>query len=253
MTLDTSKISVQLYTVRDAMAADLDGTLGRLAEIGFRQVEPFGLTQKAAELAPLLSKHGLAAPSAHTSVVGADVDAVVAAAALTGTTLVIDPHVDRARWTTVEDIAAIAAELNAAAERAADAGVTIGYHNHEFELETKVDGRPALEVLADHLSDGVALEVDTYWAVVGGVDVPEVLGRLGSRVKAVHLKDGDGSRDNKKQVAFGTGDVDVTSILAAVGGPGTTIDLGVIELDDTTGDMWAAVTDSYTNLVKALS
>lgn len=249
MTLDTSKISVQLYTVREALAADPDATLARLASIGFRKVEPFGLTQGAADLAPLLAKHGLAAPSAHTSVVGADVEAVLAAAALTGTTLVIDPHVDRARWTTVEDIAAIAAELNAAAEKAADAGVTIGYHNHEFEFETKVEGRPALEVLADHLSDGVALEVDTYWAVVGGVDVPESLGRLGSRVKAVHLKDGDGSRDNTKQVAFGTGDVDVTSILAAVGG----VDLGVIELDDTTGDMWAAVEASYTNLVKALS
>lgn len=249
MTLDTSKISVQLYTVREALAADLDGTLARLAAIGFRKVEPFGLTQQAAQLAPLLTAHGLTAPSAHTSVVGADVDAVLAAAATTGTTLVIEPHVDRARWTTVEDVAAIAAELNAAAERAADAGVTIGYHNHEFELETKVGGRPALEVLADHLSDGVALEVDTYWAVVGGVDVPEVLGRLGSRVKAVHLKDGDGSRDNTKQVAFGTGDVDVTSILAAVGG----VDLGVIELDDTTGDMWAAVEGSYTNLVRALS
>ncbi|PRY16810.1 sugar phosphate isomerase/epimerase family protein [Kineococcus rhizosphaerae] len=248
-TLDPSKISVQLYTVRDALAADLDGTLARLAGIGFRQVEPFGLAQRAAELAPVLARHGLSASSAHTSVVGADLDAVLAAARLTGTTLVVDPHVDRARWTSTEDVAGVAAELNAAAARAADAGVTIGYHNHEFELETRIGGRPALEVLADHLDDAVALEVDTYWAVVGGVDVPELLGRLGSRVKAVHLKDGDGSRDNTKQVAFGTGDVDVTSILAASAG----VDLGVVELDDTTGDMWAAVEDSYANLVKALS
>jgi sugar phosphate isomerase/epimerase len=249
MTLDTSKISVQLYTVREALAADLDGTLARLAEIGFRQVEPFGLTEKADELAPALAKHGLSAPSTHAKVVGGDIEAVLAAAATTGTKLVVEPHVDQARWTTVEDLAGIAAELNAAAARAADAGVTIGYHNHQFELETRVGGRPALEVLADHLDDGVALEVDTYWAVVGGVDVPELLGRLGSRVKAVHLKDGDGSLDNKKQVAFGTGDLDVTSILAAAGG----VDLGVLELDDTTGDMMTAVSDSYTNLVKALS
>ncbi|WP_432563317.1 sugar phosphate isomerase/epimerase family protein [Kineococcus sp. SYSU DK003] len=249
MTLDTSKISVQLYTVREALAADLGGTLARLASIGFRQVEPFGLQDSAASLAPLLAEHGLSAPSAHAKVVGGDVDAVLAAAAQTGTTLVVEPHVDPQRWTTAEDVAAIAAELNAAAERAADAGVTIGYHNHEFELATKIDGRPALEVFADHLADGVALEVDTYWAVVGGVDVPELLGRLGSRVKAVHLKDGDGSRDNTKQVAFGSGQVDVDSILAAVGG----VDLGVIELDDTTGDMFTAVENSYSYLVKALS
>jgi sugar phosphate isomerase/epimerase len=247
--LDVSQISVQLYTVREALAADPDATLARLAGIGFTKVEPFGLTGAAASLAPLLAAHGLTAPSAHASVVGADLDAVLAAAAATGTTLVIDPHVDRARWTTSEDVAAIAAELNTAAQRAADAGVGIGYHNHEFELQNRIGGRPALEVLADHLHDSVALEVDTYWAVVGGVDVPDLLGRLGSRVKAVHLKDGDGSRDDSKQVAFGTGSLDTGAILAACGG----VDLGVIELDGTTGDMFTAVQDSYTNLVAALS
>ncbi|MFD0485659.1 sugar phosphate isomerase/epimerase family protein [Kineococcus sp. GCM10028916] len=174
---------------------------------------------------------------------------MLAAAAKTETTLVVEPHVDPARWTTAEDVAAIAAELNAAALRAADAGVTIGYHNHQFELETKIGGRPALEVFADHLADGVALEVDTYWVVVGGVEVPDLLGRLGERVRAVHLKDGDGSRDTKKQVAFGSGDLDVAAILAASAG----VDLGVVELDDTTGDVFDAVQGSYDYLVKALS
>jgi len=248
-TLDASKISLQLYTVRDALAADLDGTLARLAGFGFRQVEPFGLTEKADELAPALAAHGLSAPSTHAKVVGGDIEAVLAAAAKTGTTLVVEPHVAPARWTTAEDVAAIAAELNAAAARAADAGVSIGYHNHQFELETKIAGRPALEVLADHLADGVALEVDTYWAVVGGVDVPELLGRLGGRVRAVHLKDGDGSLDTKKQVAFGQGDLDVAAILSAAGG----VDLGVIELDDTTGDVFDAVQGSFDYLSKALA
>ncbi|WP_432515007.1 sugar phosphate isomerase/epimerase family protein [Kineococcus sp. SYSU DK001] len=248
-TLDTSKISLQLYTVRAALAADLDGTLARLAATGFTLVEPFGLAERAAELAPALRAHGLSAPSAHAGIVGRDLDAVLTAAATTGTTLVVEPHVDPARWTTVEDVAAVAAELNAAAERAADAGVTVGYHNHEFELATTIAGRPALEVFADHLADAVALEVDTYWAVVGGVDVPDLLARLGSRVKAVHLKDGDGTRDTSRQVAWGTGDLDVTAILAAAGG----VDLAVLELDDTTGDMLTAVQDSFTNLTKALT
>ncbi|MEZ0163478.1 sugar phosphate isomerase/epimerase family protein [Kineococcus sp. LSe6-4] len=251
--LDVSRISVQLYTVRQDLAADPEATLARLAAIGFTHVEPFALATSAPTLAPLLAAHGLDAPTAHASVVGADLDAVLAAAATTGTTLVIDPHVDRARWSTEEDVAAIAAELNAAAARAADAGVTIGYHNHEFELETRIGGRPALEVLAGHLHERVALEVDTYWAVVGGVDVPDLLDRLGSRVSAVHLKDGDGSRDDSKQVAFGTGDIDTASILAACTRAGSSVQWGVVELDDTTGDMFTAVQDSYTHLAGALS
>ncbi|MEZ0491741.1 sugar phosphate isomerase/epimerase family protein [Kineococcus sp. TBRC 1896] len=247
--VDASWISVQLYSVREALAADTEATLARLAAIGFTQVEPFGLTGSARQLAPALAAHGLSAPSAHASVVGADLDAVLTAARATGTTLVVEPHVDRARWSTREDVAAIADELNTAAARAADHGITIGYHNHEFELETRLAGRPALEVLAEHLHPSVALEVDTYWAVVGGVDVPDLLDRLGSRVKAVHLKDGDGSRDDKAQVAFGTGAIDTAAILAACGD----VELGVIELDDTTGDMLTAVHDSYTNLRAGLS
>ena len=245
--LDTDKISVQLYTVREALAADLDGTLARLAAIGFTQVEPFGLTDSATTLAPALAAHGLRAPSTHAKVVGGDVPAALAAAALTGTTFVIEPHVDPARWTTEDDVAAIATELNEAAGLAADAGVTIGYHNHQFELATLIGGRPALEVLADHLSDAVALEVDTYWAFVGGVDVPDLLGRLGSRVRAVHLKDGDGTMETKNQVGLGAGALDVDAILAASSG----VQLGVIELDDTSGDVFEAVATGYRYLTGA--
>ncbi|GAB3244210.1 sugar phosphate isomerase/epimerase [Kineococcus gypseus] len=245
--LDTDKISVQLYTVRDALAADTDGTLARLAGIGFRNVEPFGLVEWAPKLAPALAAHGLSAPSTHAGIVGQDVEQVLAAAATTGTTLVVEPFVDPARWTTAEDVAAVAAELNAAARRAADAGVTIGYHNHWFELENLIGGRTALEVLAEHLDDAVALEVDTYWVAVGGQDPVALLGRLGERVQAVHLKDGDGTRDTKQQVALGAGSLDVAGIVAA----SSSVRLGVVELDDTSGDVFDAVAGGYAYLTGA--
>ncbi len=69
----------------------------------------------------------------------------------------------------------------------------VGYHNHWWEVERDFDGRHGLEVLADHLAPEVVLEVDTYWATVGGADVPALLGRLGDRVVALHIKDGDGT------------------------------------------------------------
>ena len=68
-----------------------------------------------------------------------------------------------------------------------------------------IDGRHGLEVLAEQLDPAVVLEVDTYWAYVGGADVPALLERLGDRVVALHIKDGDGSLDNKKQVPVGSG------------------------------------------------
>src|SRR4029078_12944451 len=84
-----------------------------------------------------------------------------------------------------------------------------------FHPEPRGEGRHGLEAFADHLAPEVVLEVDTYWALAGGADVPALLGRLGSRIVALHLKDGDGSLDTKRQVALGHGVLPVGAILEA--------------------------------------
>lgn len=244
LTLDT--ISVQLYTVREAITDDLDAALQRIAAIGYRQVEPFGLLTFADGLATALPKHGLTAPTTHQGLIGANHDQIFSTAQGLAIGTVIDPHIDEARWASEESIAEIAAELNAAAETAKAYGVTVGYHNHAFELTTKIGDRHGLEVLADHLSDDVILEVDTYWAHAGGADVPALLRTLGDRVTALHLKDGDGSMDNKKQVALGDGSLPVWDYVAAAGN----LKYGVVELDDSAGDRFVAIDDSFTYLSK---
>src|SRR4029450_3096532 len=129
---------------------------------------------------------------------------------------------------------------NKAAIEAADHGITVGYHNHHFELESKIGGVHALEILVDSLSDAVILEVDTYWAAVGGADVPALLGKFGDRVKAIHVNDGHGTLDNQAQVAVGDGSIAVRDILAAA--PNA---LRVVELDDFSGEIFDAVEGSY--------
>lgn len=235
----TAELSVQLYTVRDALAADADATLRELVQLGFRLVEPFGLPQGANALKPLLARYDLAAPTAHGGFLGIDLDAAFATAADLGVQTLIEPYADPARWQDAADIAVIADGLNEAAAAAAAYGLRVGYHNHHFELQSMIDGRHALEFLADQLAPEVVLEVDTYWAYAGGADVPALLSRLGERVVALHVKDGDGSLDAKAQTAVGSGRVPVTTFLAAA-----PTALRVIELDDTEGDLMAAVADS---------
>jgi len=229
-------LSVQLYTVRDSLAADFDAGLARLAEMGFRQVEPFQLQQFGEQLREGLPKHQLTAPTAHAGVVGQDQEALFSLAAELGVGTVIEPRVDPARWQSADGIASVAEDLNEAAALAAEHGVRVGYHNHSQELESRIDGRHGLEVLADKLAPEVVLEVDTYWAYAGGADVPALLRRLGDRVVALHVKDGDGSLDPKRQVAVGSGTVPVWDILEAA--PDA---LRVVELDGTEGDVWEAV------------
>ena len=231
-----SELSVQLYTVREALAQDFEGTLGQLAAFGFTQVEPFALINFADELRNGLARNDLSAPTTHMHLLGEDQDAVFALAAELGIETVIEPYVDPARWESEADISEVATELNAAASKAADYGLRVGYHNHHFELESKISGVHGLEVLADRLDPEVVLEVDTYWAYAGGADVPALITRLGDRVVALHLKDGDGSLDTTKQVPLGLGVLPVWDIIAAA--PDA---LRVVELDDSETDLLEAV------------
>jgi sugar phosphate isomerase/epimerase len=156
-----------------------------------------------------------------------------------GIQTIIEPYVDPARWQAEADINEIASELSEAAQRAARYGLRVGYHNHHFELESKISGVHALEVFADRLAPEVVLEVDTYWAYAGGADVPALLKRLGDRVVALHLKDGDGTLDTAQQVAVGSGVLPIWEIIAAA--PDA---LRVVELDDSKTDLFEAVAAS---------
>ena len=241
-----SRISVQLYSVRDAFAADPLDTLRRLAEIGFRQVEPYGVVENLAALRSGLPEHRLTAPTAHARLIGEDQHAVFAAAATCGIGMVIDPAVRAEHWQREEDIAATAAALNDAAKVAAEHGVRVGYHNHWWELESRIGGRSGLEVLVENLDPAVLLEVDTYWVTAGGEDAPALLRRLGDRVHAIHVKDGGLATDASGQVPAGQGRVPVAGVLAAA--PQA---LWVAEFDRYDGDIFDGLTATYEYLAAA--
>lgn len=243
-TVNPAELSLQLYTVRSALAEDFDATLERVAGFGYRQVEPFQLVDSADDLRAGLRKHQLTAPTAHANLLTGNDDEIFAIARELGVHTVIEPHAPEARWQTAEDIAQVAAELNAAAAKAAELGLRVGYHNHSHELRSMIDGRHGLEVLVDSLAPEVMLEVDTYWAYAGGADVVALLGRLGDRVAALHIKDGDGTLDTKKQVPVGAGELPVWDYIAVA--PDA---LRVVELDDSEGDLVDAVRSSRDYLI----
>ena len=241
-----SRLSVQLYSVRDLFKQDPAATLARLAAIGFTQVEPYGVVENAATLREGLPAHGLTAPTAHARLIGADQHKVFETAAELGIGIVIDPFVGVEKWQRPADITATADALNAAAKVAAEHGVTVGYHNHWWELESKLDGRTAFEVFADQLDPALVLEVDTYWATAGGENAPELLRRLGDKVHAIHVKDGGLNTDASGQVPAGQGQVPVADVLAAA--PNA---LRVVEFDEYDGDIYDAIAASHAYLTGA--
>src|SRR5215212_5980687 len=88
------ELSLQLYTVREALSQDFDGTLEAIAAMGFTQVEPFRLVDFADELRTGMARHGLSAPTTHMSLQGGDQDETFALARELGIETVIDPYVD---------------------------------------------------------------------------------------------------------------------------------------------------------------
>ncbi len=232
-------LSIQLYTVRNAIAEDLGAALKRVAGLGFTTVELYDFVERADEYARLLAENGLRPSSAHVHLVGAELDVVFAAAKTVGVTTIIEPLIVPERWTTIGDITDTANALNHASSLAAKEGLTVGYHNHAWELENSFDGTSALEVFEALLDPAVVLEVDTYWATVGGADTAALLTRLGDRVKFLHVKDGDISKVDKNQKPAGSGRVPVLKILAAA--PDA---VRVVEFDDFDGDVFDGVAHS---------
>ena len=273
--MTTPPISVQLYTLRERVAADLPGTLRELADIGFTAVEPHRWHEDVAGMRRALADAGLVAPSAHARLlqaadggasgggdasgsddvrmeIGPDAEAMLDAAAELGITTVVQPVSPPEVWRSAAGVAQLAEQLGEVAALAARHGLQVAYHNHAWELEESTwhtdPDRSVLEVFADDLDPKVVLEVDTYWAAVGGLDPLALLQRLGTRAALLHIKDGPISAVNTDQLPVGQGVMPVTDLLAVAPHARP-----IIELDDYSGDMLDAVRQSFTYLSGVLS
>lgn len=263
--------SVQLYTLAAEFRADPGGSLDRLAEIGLRHVEAFDFVRRPAEIRAALDASGLSSPTGHAPLLSDELwtpdgsiptpapEVVFEAAATLGMTTVIDPFVDPKRWLTADGVADIAERLNAAAEVAATFGLGVGYHNHAQEFLVDIDGRSAFEHFVSLTEEGVAIELDLFWALTGGQDVPALVERLGSRLVAVHVKDGIAPASNPfapgadpeatrrlDQRRPGEGEVPLIEAMHAAPG----LRWAVIEYDRAPGDVFDDVAASYAFLLE---
>jgi sugar phosphate isomerase/epimerase len=239
--------SIQLYTLRTELQQDLPGTIKKVAELGFTQVEPYNFAATARELGAALKENGLTAPSGHAPLLSQDQDEIFAAARDLGIGTVIEPYRPAGHWQSGADIQATAAQLNAAAKKGAGYGIRVGYHNHQWELESAIEGRTALEYFADLLDPELVLEVDTFWVAVGGQDPVDVLNRLGDRVRFIHIKDGPLTTDTMAQVPAGRGQLAVRDVIKAA----KSLEVGVVEFDDYAGDIFEGIAESLAFLTRA--
>jgi sugar phosphate isomerase/epimerase len=217
------RISIQLYTVRDILAADPAGTLATLADIGYTRVETAGTAGLTAEeFRALLDANGIRATSGHFGIPqpfdAAAWRETLATARTLGCRYVVHPFFgvgedgspirDAAVWR------AFAQDLNRAGAMAREAGFQFGYHNHHYEFLRVSDGsgRRAWDILTS-VADRrlVHIELDLYWSWRGAADPVDVIRANRGRILQFHVKD----MDVESEFAdLGTGLIDFGRIFA---------------------------------------
>ncbi|HSZ42215.1 MAG TPA: sugar phosphate isomerase/epimerase [Trebonia sp.] len=237
--------ALQLYTLREELASGRPEVLRAVRSFGYGAVEPYDVKTDPEQQRADLDAAGLAVTSVHARALGEEAGVFFSGARTVGADTVIVPWTDPERWADKDSIETLARDINESAAKAADLGLRLGYHNHWFELEANIGGTTGLEVLADALDPAVILEVDTYWAAVGGQDVPALLRRLGDRVRYLHVKDGPITHKDD-MVAVGQGRMPIADILAAA----PAAEWHVVELDRCATDMTTAVRESLAWLVE---
>jgi sugar phosphate isomerase/epimerase len=196
--LDT--IGIQLWTVRDQMAEDPQGTLATLKELGYYQVE-FGDTQLLKELKPVCDDLGLKVCSSFINwktVTGGwqytpedtpfEFTEVLDQAGEAGLSHLVFGYFRPEERTNGDDWRKLADNLNEAGLRAKQNGLLLTYHNHNFEWDP-IEDTTGFDLLLDRMDgDLVPFELDLFWAQIAGQDARKTMELISDRVELLHLK-----------------------------------------------------------------
>jgi len=252
-----AKLSVQLYTVRDAFVKDIPGTLKKIADMGFKYVEtafwPEGVSiEKASQY---INDAGLLVSSSHIEIpLGTQKQIMLDTANAFGTTKMIwHGWPEDKRYSSLAGTKELIAIYNEASKFATGNGLQFGLHNHWWEYRNKVGGKLVYEILLEELDPAIFLEMDTYWVKVAGHNPAAIITKLGKRAKFLHIKDGPALYNEKLAIdnpdpmtPVGKGTQNFPAIIkAANGNP----DFLVIEMDKTAIDVFVALKESFDYMI----
>lgn len=193
-------VGLQLYTVRDAIANDLPGSLQKLSDLGYKNLEMasyaggkfYGMAPK--EFQKLVEGLGMKIVSSHTSVEAEGITTASAqqmadAHAEIGVEYCVQPWIEE-KDRNVETYKKMIAEWNKVGEIMKNVGIQFGYHNHNFEF-LPTDGMvPYYDIFMKEMdADLITMELDCYWATKAGQDPVEMFNKYPGRFQLLHFKD----------------------------------------------------------------
>ena len=239
-------VGLQLYTVRDEMQKNVEATLARVAQIGYKEVEFAGFFGRSAQqIADTLKANGLRSPASHVQYDPATWDKTLADSKAIGNEYVVIPWIPEPQRTDA-GIKQLGENLNNAAVAANKAGLKLAYHNHDFEFKPLANGKLIYDYLLETTDPKLVLmEMDLYWINRGGADPLAYWKKYPGRFQLVHVKD---MAPDQKMTDVGSGTLPWAKYFheRALGG----VKHFFVERDDaaSTGDAFAAITRSFNYL-----
>lgn len=207
------RIGLQLYTLRRDMTRDFEGTLARVAGLGYREMEFAGYFGRSArDVKRVLDRNGLTSPAAHIQLnaVRSNLEREIEYAVELGQTHIVVPSLP-GNERSLDDYRRHADTLNNAGEACRRAGLKMGYHNHNYEFE-QTGGQVHFDILLNETQpDLVDFELDLFWITVAGSDPLSYFVSHPGRFTMLHVKD----RDTHGRMAdVGRGTIDFAGIFA---------------------------------------
>ncbi|HEV7348798.1 sugar phosphate isomerase/epimerase [Telluribacter sp.] len=223
-------IGLQLYTLRNELGKDVEGTIRKAAEIGYKEVELFGygngkfFGKTPKEFAALLKELGLNAPSGHYMTGNTMPNAqgtltngwekAVEDAATIGQKYMVCAFLFPDERKTLDQYKQHIDLFNKAAETCKKSGIQFAYHNHDFEFQP-IDGQVPYDLILKGTDPKlVKMELDLYWAAFAGKDPVELFKKDPGRYPLWHIKDMEKSAE-RAFAEVGTGSIDFQRLFNA--------------------------------------
>lgn len=213
-------IGLELYSVRNALKADPQGTVRAVAQLGFECVEFYApyfdwTDAQVKDMRKLMDDLGIRCYSTHNDEKYFNPENISRARDLNLTLgckyMVLaysEPKGNLDGWKAIAD------KLNSAADQLAPSGLKTGYHNHQAEWKP-VDGVRPMEIIAKNTKPSVMLQLDVGTCLDGGGDPVAWIKANPGRIHSLHLKDWSSDPAKGYQVLFGEGNADWKGIFAA--------------------------------------
>lgn len=232
-------IGLQLYSIRDSIMKDVPGAIEKVGKMGYTFVEPAGYADgKFYGMGPdafraLCENNGLKVLSSHTGQALPDSanwektmawwDACIDAHVAVGAKYIVQPFMGDNVYESLETLKKYCDYFNLIGEKCKAKGIRFGYHNHDKEFSTQIDGQTLYDFMLVNTDPAkMMFQLDLYWCVEGGKNPVDYFNKYPGRFESWHIKD--------KEELGASGKMDFAAIWAAA--PQSGMKYGVVEVEE---------------------